>query len=104
MSQIFFQGALVNLLNPKTALFFFAFLPQFVTVGSGPVQSQILFLGSIFILMAIISDGLYAFLAGSFSNWLRGNSKIQKLKKYISGCTYIVLGVICLAAEPIHRR
>lgn len=69
--RVYRQGILVNLLNPKTALFFFAFLPQFVNPTHGPVAPQMLLLGALYVILAIIIDGLYALLAGSMHVWLR---------------------------------
>ncbi|HEY0610992.1 MAG TPA: LysE family translocator, partial [Chitinophaga sp.] len=56
VSRIFWQGAIVNILNPKTALFFFAFLPQFVNPAKGAVTMQLVLLGLIFVLLATITD------------------------------------------------
>lgn len=93
LRRIFFQGAVVNLLNPKTALFFFALLPQFVNPAIGSVVTQIFFLGILFILMALVSDGLYAILAGTAGNWLRGNLQFLRVQRYVAGTIYIALGV-----------
>lgn len=93
LSSIFYEGIVVNLLNPKTALFFFAFLPQFVDVHRGSVTAQILFLGLVFIIMGITSDGLYAVLSGSLGHWLRGNLRFLTAQRYIAGSVYIGLGV-----------
>ncbi len=60
MRRVFTQGVWVNILNPKTALFFFAFLPQFVSVDRGSVAAQIFLLGTVFVVMGIVSDSLYA--------------------------------------------
>ena len=65
LRRVFSQGVLVNLLNPKIALFFFAFLPQFVDPARGSVAGQTLLLGCILVVMGTISDGLYALLAGT---------------------------------------
>ena len=93
LSRIFYQGVLVNLLNPKTALFFFAFLPQFVDVARGSVAGQIISLGVIFIAMGILSDGLYALLAGTLGNWLKGNLYFIRAERYFAGTVFIALGV-----------
>lgn len=93
LGRIFRQGMVVNILNPKTALFFFAFLPQFVNPDGSPVALQILLLGAIFIIMGIITDGLYAITAGTFGAWLKRNPTFPKVQKYFSGTIYILLGV-----------
>lgn len=90
--QIFLQGLTVAILNPKTALFFLAFLPQFVDPSLGPAPLQMLTLGCIFVLMALVSDGLYALLAGSIGGWLKGSS-IWKGERYLTGGVYILLGL-----------
>lgn len=92
LSRIFRQGIIVNILNPKTALFFFAFLPQFVDPTRGALAPQILFLGFTFILMGIMSDSCYALLAGTFGNTLRGNPIYLKAQRFIAGIVYLFLG------------
>jgi threonine/homoserine/homoserine lactone efflux protein len=77
LSRIYWQGFAVNILNPKTALFFFAFLPQFVDPSKGNVVGQNLLLGAIFIGMAIITDSMYALLASSLASKLTGNRRFQ---------------------------
>jgi threonine/homoserine/homoserine lactone efflux protein len=93
LGKIFRQGVIVNVLNPKTAIFFFAFLPQFVTPENGSVALQISFLGLLFVGMAIITDGAYALVAGTLGAWLRDNQAFLKVQKYLSGSIYVVLGV-----------
>jgi threonine/homoserine/homoserine lactone efflux protein len=93
LSKIFYQGVVVNVLNPKTALFFFAFLPQFVDAGRGVVALQIFLLGLIFVTMGIFSDGLYALLAGTAGDWLRGSLRFLKAQRYFAGGVFIALGV-----------
>ena len=93
LGQIFKQGVVVNVLNPKTALFFFAFLPQFVDPSRGSVPLQIVILGMLFALMASVTDGLYALLAGTFGGWLKGNARFLRAQRYITGSVYIGLGV-----------
>lgn len=90
--RIFSQGVLVNLLNPKTALFFFAFLPQFVDNSQGAVAVQSLLLGFIYVVMGIFSDGIYALLAGTIGHWLRGNRRFLRNQRYFTGTVYICLG------------
>src|SRR5262249_16342238 len=72
LKRVFYQGIVVNLLNPKTALFFFAFLPQFIDARRGAVAAQILFLAGILCLLGFTSDLTYALSAGSLGKLLRG--------------------------------
>ena len=93
LSRIYWQGFLVNILNPKTALFFFAFLPQFVDPARGNVIGQNLFLGAVFVGMAIVTDSLYALLASSLASKLTGNRRFQTGGRYFAGLVYIGLGI-----------
>jgi threonine/homoserine/homoserine lactone efflux protein len=92
-SRIFTQGFIVNLLNPKTALFFFAFLPQFVDPARGSITLQVIVLGIIFVSMAIVSDSIYALVAGTAGEFLSGNERVAHAQKYLAGTIYISLGV-----------
>jgi threonine/homoserine/homoserine lactone efflux protein len=93
LSRIYWQGFVINLLNPKTALFFFAFLPQFVNPARGDVTAQTLLLGVLFVGMAIITDSLYAVLASSLAERLRNNRHFQKGQRYFAGLVYVGLGI-----------
>jgi len=93
LSRIYWQGLVINLLNPKTALFFFAFLPQFIDPAKGNVVGQNLLLGSIFVGMALITDSLYALLASSLAGRLAGNKGFQKGQRYFAGLIYVGLGI-----------
>jgi threonine/homoserine/homoserine lactone efflux protein len=93
LTRIFWQGFAVNILNPKTALFFFAFLPQFVDPAKGNVTGQNLLLGVIFVGLAIITDSLYALLASSLAGKLNGNKRFQNGQRYFAGLVYIGLGI-----------
>jgi threonine/homoserine/homoserine lactone efflux protein len=93
LKRIYWQGFAINLLNPKTALFFFAFLPQFVDPAKGNVTSQTLFLGALFVGMALITDSLYALIASSLADKLRGSRHYQKGQRYFAGLVYVGLGI-----------
>jgi threonine/homoserine/homoserine lactone efflux protein len=92
-SRLFLKGTLVQLLNPKIAIFFLAFLPQFVDASRGPVAVQILILGTIFTLLAVLSDGAYVLLAGAVGGWLRTGRHARRWLAKLSGGVYIGLGV-----------
>lgn len=93
LSRVFIQGTVVNLLNPKTALFFLTFLPQFVNVTRGSVPGQLLFLGLLFIALGLVTDSLYALLAGTVGAYLRGNLSRLQAQRYFAGSVYIGLGL-----------
>jgi threonine/homoserine/homoserine lactone efflux protein len=93
LSRVYWQGFFVNILNPKTALFFFAFLPQFIDPAKGNVIGQNLMLGAIFVGMAIITDSMYALLASSLAARLSGNKRFQKGQRIFAGLIYIGLGI-----------
>jgi threonine/homoserine/homoserine lactone efflux protein len=92
-SRLYLRGLLVQLLNPKIAIFFLAFLPQFVDASRGPVAVQILLLGTIFTLLAVVSDSAYVLLAGAVGARLRAGRRGRGRLAKLSGGVYIGLGV-----------
>ena len=95
----FWQGVVVNVLNPKTALFFFAFLPQFVDPDKGSAALQIGILGLLFVALAVISDSGWAFVAGSASERLRGSRRFLAVQRYVSGSVFVGLGALTAGAK-----
>jgi threonine/homoserine/homoserine lactone efflux protein len=93
VGKIFRQGFVVNLLNPKTALFFLAFLPQFVDVDRGPVPAQVLVLGLVFVGLGIMSDSTYALVASTLGRWLRRSRRVARAEPIVSGSVYVGLGI-----------
>lgn len=93
LRRIYSQGVLVAILNPKTALFFLAFLPQFVDPSAGSVTLQLLLLGGMFVMMAIVTDSMYALLASTAGGWLKRNQSFLRADRYLVGSVYIGLGV-----------
>lgn len=91
--RLFTDGVLVSVLNPRIAVFFLAFLPQFVEPGRGSVPQQVLLLGLIYVALALVTDSGYAFLAGSLRHLLGGPVMQGPLPRYASGVLYIGLGV-----------
>jgi threonine/homoserine/homoserine lactone efflux protein len=93
LKRIFWQGFAVNILNPKTALFFFAFLPQFINPDAGNTTGQTLLLGVIFVGLALVTDSLYALAASALAEKLTGSKHFQKGQRYFTGFVYIGLGI-----------
>jgi threonine/homoserine/homoserine lactone efflux protein len=91
--RVFGQGVLVNLLNPKTALFFLAFLPQFVDPARGHASLQIFELGVLFALMGWCSDSMWAVAAGTAAEHLRRNMRLRRTQRNVSGGALIALGL-----------
>ncbi|MBP2510357.1 threonine/homoserine/homoserine lactone efflux protein [Agrobacterium tumefaciens] len=101
--RIFREGFIVNLLNPKTALFFLAFLPQFVEVDRGHVAMQVAFLGILYTAIGVLTDGAYALAAGTAGNWLKRSPVYLKAERWVSGFVYIGLGMTA-ALSGNHKK
>jgi threonine/homoserine/homoserine lactone efflux protein len=97
-AAVFWQGVVVNVLNPKTALFFAAFLPQFADPARGAVALQVALLGVLFVALAMLSDGTYALLAGAARRRLAPGRVSQRRLARLSGGTYIGLGAVVARA------
>jgi threonine/homoserine/homoserine lactone efflux protein len=95
--RLFAQAFTVNLLNPKIALFFLAFLPQFVRPGAGPVWLQTLVLGFVFIALGLVSDSTYALTAAGLARRLRTRPRHHPVGRIVEGTTLIGLGITSLA-------
>ena len=100
--RLFSQGVIVSVLNPKLALFFVAFLPQFVDRARGNVRVQLLIFGLLFEAIALCTDGSYALLAGTMGRALRNRKSYARAERYVAGGIYIVLGAA--AAATGNRR
>ena len=101
-AHLFRQGVVVNVLNPKVAIFFVAFLPQFIDPAAGTPGLQIVVLGLLFLLIAMISDGTYALLAGTAAEHLRGSFRSRQRLDRISGTIIIGLGAVAVLTG--HRK
>ncbi len=93
LSRLFTDGVIVSVFNPKIAVFFLAFLPQFVDSNGGPVSQQILLLGVIYAGLALVTDSAYVLLAGTLRRWLGGRVMQGPLPRYVSGSLYLGLGI-----------
>lgn len=90
----FAEGVVVNVLNPKTALFFLAFLPQFVDPAGGHATLQILELGLVFIWLGLFTDSMWALAAGSAGERLRHSRRWAHVQRYVSGSVFVGLGLL----------
>src|ERR687890_471222 len=93
--RVFSQSVLVQVLNPKVALFFLAFLPQFVDPSKGAAWTQIVVLGATLAILGLFTDGLYALAGGTAADWLKRRSAgagLGRVRRYVSGGIYLALG------------
>lgn len=93
------QGFVVAVLNPKTAIFFLAFVPQFVDPARGGVAAQFFALGSLFALMGIVTDGAYGVLSGALRGLLAHRDRAQRRARLATGGLYVALGMSAALAE-----
>lgn len=99
LRRIFGQGVVVNVLNPKTALFFLSFFPQFIDPEAGPVLPQMLVLGTVFIAAALSSDLLYATAAGAIRNMLERRPRLRKSNRWVTAGIFFGLGAAAAFSE-----
>jgi threonine/homoserine/homoserine lactone efflux protein len=93
LRRAFAQGVVVNVLNPKTALFFLAFLPQFVDADAAHPAVQIAFLGLLFATLGLVTDSLWALAAGTAGGVLRSSRAFVRVQRYAAGSVYVGLGL-----------
>ncbi|MEV0619461.1 LysE family translocator [Nonomuraea sp. NPDC050404] len=87
--RLFWEGFVVNVLNPKTAIFFLAFLPQFARPEAGPIGPQILLLGLVWLVLGMASDGTYAMLASTLAGRIRKSARARRRMDVGSGVVYL---------------
>jgi threonine/homoserine/homoserine lactone efflux protein len=97
--RAFTQGVVVNTLNPKVALFFLSFLPQFVDPDRGPAWPQALVLGTLFTVLGLITDGMWAIVASAVRGALLRGRAMPFIRRYVSGSTFVALGLIAARAQ-----
>jgi threonine/homoserine/homoserine lactone efflux protein len=99
LRRIYRQGVIVNVLNPKTALFFLAFLPQFVDSNRGAVWPQVAVLGVIFVSVAVLSDLTYALVSDAIAGRIRRTGTGAKVRRRLTGGVFVALGVTAAVAR-----
>jgi threonine/homoserine/homoserine lactone efflux protein len=93
LGAIFRQGAITNMLNPKVAIFFLAFLPQFIDASRGSVALQIVVLGLIFNIGGTLVNLAVAYAGGTLGELLRRNQSIARLQRRFTGLIFVALGL-----------
>jgi threonine/homoserine/homoserine lactone efflux protein len=101
---VFGQGVLVGLSNPKTALFFAAFLPQFVDPSHGRVWLQLLILGTLFVAVGLVTDTGYALASGTVAGRFKRRNRFFPAERYLAAGTYITLGVLAAVSGSARRH
>jgi threonine/homoserine/homoserine lactone efflux protein len=99
--RAFTQGVIVNVLNPKVALFFLSYLPQFVDPGRGPAWTQVLMLGLTFVVLGLCTDSLWAIATSTLRSVLLRGRSLPFVRRWVSGSVFVVLGVMAARA---HRH
>ena len=98
-SQAFRQGFIINTLNPKIALFFLSFLPQFIDPNISSNARQSLILGSVFVLCGFVIDGVYALTAISLREVLVKGKALPFIQQYVAGVVFVLLGAAAALAK-----
>jgi threonine/homoserine/homoserine lactone efflux protein len=99
LRRIYRQGVIVNVLNPKTALFFLAFLPQFIDPNRGAVWPQVAVLGVLFVAVAVLSDMTYALVSDAIAGRIRRTGTGAKMRRLLTGGVFVALGITAAAAR-----
>lgn len=104
LRRSFTQGIVVNTLNPKVALFFLSFLPQFIDTEAGRPGLQALVLGLVFVLIGFCTDSTYSLLASGLRHVLLRGKALPFVQRWVAGTVFIGLGVVAASASATHNR
>lgn len=99
LRKLYYRGVIMNLTNPKVAIFFLAFLPQFADPGTGSIAIQMLMLGGLFIVSALVVFGAISWSAGFLGEWLKRSAKAQVVVNRIAGTIFIGLALKLAMSE-----
>ena len=104
LKRSFTQGVVVNTLNPKVALFFLSYLPQFIDADKGAAWSQALVLGTVFVLIGCCTDGMYALTASALRTKLLTGRTLPIVQRYVAGTVFVALGVMAATTSPASSK
>ena len=96
---LYTRGVIMNITNPKVAIFFLAFLPQFADPARGSITVQMLFLGGLFIVSSLIVFAAVAWFAGYIGEWLQRSDGVQVVMNRIAGMVFVVLALRLAVSE-----
>ena len=95
-ARVFWDGVVLNVLNPKTAIFFLSFVPQFVSRDATNPALSLAVLGAVFIVLGVVSDGMFALAGGWIGAKLRNSPWLQRRRDLLAGGTYFGLGAVTM--------
>jgi threonine/homoserine/homoserine lactone efflux protein len=98
-SKLFLNGFFINVFNPKVALFFVAFLPQFVDPNRGSVSLQLMVLGMVFCAVGLTTDATYALISGTGGAWLRGQGRFGQYQRFFTAGVYFALAAVAATTK-----
>lgn len=104
LRRSFTQGIVVNTLNPKVALFFLSFLPQFIDTDAGRPGLQALVLGLVFVGIGFCTDSTYSLLASGLRHVLLRGKALPFVQRWVAGTVFIGLGVVAASASATHAH
>ena len=104
LKRSFTQGVVVNTLNPKVALFFLSYLPQFIDADKGAAWSQALVLGTVFVIIGCCTDGMYALTASALRKKLLTGRTLPIVQRYVAGTVFVALGVMAATTSPASSK
>ena len=104
LRRSFTQGIVVNTLNPKVALFFLSFLPQFIDTDAGRPGLQALVLGLVFVAIGFCTDSTYSLLASGLRHVLLRGKALPFVQRWVAGTVFIGLGVVAASASATHAH
>ena len=99
LGRLYARGIIMNITNPKVAIFFLAFLPQFADPALGSLTIQMLMFGALFIVATLLVFGAVAWFAGFLGEWLKGSAKAQIIMNRVAGTVFAGLALRLAVSE-----